>query len=170
MGGNAFLITGKLTDAKAGEKPSISDFGSAELAGLPIGPLDGLRNDFKHFLKKAIPKPHAATKSFLNYLDIPINIYVRSERKKGSSDFNWYVQFTFSGCAGMAEVSADLGVHWACRWYQENSNRLLKDFFEPFGFVPDSKQDLSFLDVKFIPMDGLGYAEYDLEKIKAAKM
>jgi hypothetical protein len=46
------------------------------------------------------------------------SLYCWGEREAGS-DTRSYVQLGFSGCAGMAEVSATVAGHWAAAWIRE---------------------------------------------------
>jgi hypothetical protein len=69
--------------------------------------LEPLAARFRAFLAREIPTPHDASTQTLDYLDIKgiPSLYLRGEREKGGEP-EWYVQLGFSGCAGMAEVSA----------------------------------------------------------------
>lgn len=63
-----------------------------------------------------------------------VTINVRGERS-GDEVSSWYVQMTFSACAGMADTSAEVAAHWAEIWYRRAGDELASNHFRPFGFT-----------------------------------
>lgn len=182
MGGSAVLIYGSITEperfeagkgikgklsAFLGRGPKITDLGSGhQFIELPAGNLSGLASEFKQYLKNKIEKPWTGTSLLLDsYLDgSSTSVYVRGERTAHSED-KWYVQLTFSGCAGLTEVSAELACHWAEIWYDECRDWIAEKYFAPYGFLPHPKQERSFAGHKFLPLGNIGYAMF-VDKFK----
>jgi len=118
--------------------------------------LNNLVDLFQGFIKKTLPKYNSATQQFIEYLDIKImSIFIRGERFKDKTE--WYIQFGFSGCAGMAEVSAELGSHWVNKWIAIEKNNLL-NIFAKNGFQMFDNQN-SNDESYFIPFEKYGYAK-----------
>ena len=115
---------------------------------------------FRKFLAGRMPEPNEASSDTLTYLAIDgiPSLYLRGEREAGKEPV-WYTQFGFSGCAGMAEVSAAVSFHWAAAWVREELPALERDIFQPFGFAPTPGQDLGWED-RFLPVAELGYLRY----------
>jgi hypothetical protein len=176
MGGSALILVGKLREEIINATPkqkslfdkllnrknnienrSYSAGNDRTINELPIGGLKHLPDHFTDFINKSISAPNDATKSFLEYLKIRvITIHVRSETGKNAIAPDWYIQFSFSGCSGMAEVSAELGTHWATVWYLQNTTEINDKFLEPYGF----SSELTVLDESnpiFIPVKSFGY-------------
>jgi len=179
MGGSAFCIWGQVDEkllASAPAKRGLLDRllrrspvvgpkvielpKGSRIIDIPADGLAGLKRDFRVFLTERIPKPWPSTKVFLDYLDLDIvNIYVRGEQEQ-QGPVSWYVQFTFSGCAGTAEVSAELGSHWAETWYRARRDDIESVYLKPFGFVPNESQNDPSIPRAFLPVGELGYALY----------
>lgn len=179
MGGSAFFIGGQVDEkllrsapAKRGlldrilrrspvVGPKVIELPKgSRIIDIPAAGLAGLKKDFGCYLAERIPKPWPSTKVFLDYLDLDIvNIYVRGEQEQ-QGPVSWYVQFTFSGCAGTAEVSAELGSHWAETWYRERRDDIESLYLKPFGFVPNESQNDPSVSRAFLPVGELGYALY----------
>jgi hypothetical protein len=115
---------------------------------------------YREFLARRMPEPTEASADTLKYLGIDgiPSLYVRGEREAGQEPV-WYTQLGFSGCAGMAEVSAAVACHWAAIWVREEMPALERDAFQPFGFTPTPGQDLGWEDT-FLPVAELGYLRY----------
>jgi hypothetical protein len=180
MGGSAFCIWGHVDEkllASAPAKRSLVDRllrrspvvgpkvvespKGFRITDIPADGLTGLTKDFRGFLAERIPIPWPSTKVFFDYLDLGIvNIYLRGEQEH-QGPVKWYVQFTFSGCAGTAEVSAELGSHWAEIWYHERRDDVTRLYLEPFGFVPNESQSDTPVPRPFLPVGQLGYAVYE---------
>ena len=157
MGGTAFLIWGKLSEARLQptplertlldrimgrqrfDKPNVTNVGGGRrVIDFPATKYQVLADDFRAFLERKIPVPWPATEEFMNYLeDGALSIYVRGEQAPELSAPDYYIQITFSGCAGMAEVSAELGSHWAEIYYRDTHENIKDQYLNHFGFVPD---------------------------------
>ena len=126
------------------------------LLEIPAGPLRPLAQDFRAFVERAFDEPWPSTENVRDYLDIGvITTYLRGDRA-GNEAPHWYVQFTFSACAGMADTSAEVAAHWAEIWYRRTGDELAAKYFRPFGFTPDHVEGPS---SRFVPLGGLGYAQ-----------
>lgn len=176
MGGTALLVFGSLA-AKRLEAQTLPRtlvdrlFGRTRTAGprtVPRGngaelievdatELTPLIDRFRAYLARHLPTPHEASAQILEYLEmkgIP-SLYLRGDREPGKEP-EWYTQVGFSGCAGMAEVSALVGAHWAARWMREELPAIDREIFQPFGFTPRPGQQLDAGEV-FLPVVELGY-------------
>jgi hypothetical protein len=60
----------------------------------------------------------------------------------------------------MAEVSAELGAHWAERWYRTEQADLVLRYLEPYGFKANGRTDPDRSTTVFVPMGAAGYAIY----------
>jgi hypothetical protein len=176
MGGMAVLVFGSLSAERLEPRPlprtlfdrmlgrtrtvgprSTPRGQGAEWLELDATDLKPLIQRFRAYLARELPTPHAASAQIVEYLElsgIP-NLYLRAEREPGEEP-NWYTQMAFSGCAGMAEVSALVGAHWAARWMQEELPIIEREIFLPFGFTPTPGQQLDPGEV-FLPVAELGY-------------
>lgn len=180
MGGTAFLIPGKLVEhhwqpqpekrsfldrvmgRRGFTKPRVTELGpGTRLIELPPGPLVGLEADFRDFLARRLVEPWEASQLVLDYLDDGVvTVFLRGEQSPERTEPHYYVQVSFSGCAGIAEVSAEVARHWAAVWYQDSYERLADRFFEPFGFAPSYPEAQELLANPFLPMGRLGYGMY----------
>jgi len=179
MGGAAFLIRGELDYGKheckpqkktflqrlrlrrQPEGPKILEFGQGKLIDVPAEKLSGMSAAFREYLHNRIPKPWSSTNVFHEYLDAGvIGTYVRGEQPADSSSTDWYVQMTFSGCAGLGEIAAELGAHWAERWYQDEGDFITTSFLEPFHFTPGPSRSEDHFKRAFLPLGHLGYGLY----------
>jgi hypothetical protein len=130
---------------------------------VPAGELNPLKNEFISFLRKAMPTPWRATTVTFEYLDMDImTIYMRGDRAAGAQEINWYLQLTFSGCAGMAQVTSDVAAHWAEIWYQAEKSKI-QERLTMFGFHPKEHPCDEGPAPLFVPMPEGGYAEYSGE-------
>ena len=178
VGGQAHLIWGNIDEERLKPVPARRSFldkllgkprfqqrceselpDGTRLIELPAGDLERLPEDFARFLEQCIPAPWLATETFFDYLaeDI-ISIYLRGEHAPEKPSPDWYIQITFSGCAGLAEVSAELGSHWSEIWFKENRDRIFERYLEPFGFLPAENQAMPEKRPLFLPVGRLGYA------------
>ena len=176
MGGSAFLVHGspsaELLAARAAPR-SLGDrvLGRHPVAGpteTPIGrdhvmlemsarPLRPLADHFRAFARSAFDQPWPSTKTVLDYLAMDVvTTYLRGDRT-GAGASNWYFQLTFSACAGMADVSAEVAAHWAAIWYRRSADELASKYFLPFGFTPQSA-DSTGPATRFVPLGEMGYA------------
>lgn len=180
MGGNAFLIWGMLAEHQLQpapiqrtfmdrimgrqrfQKPSVMDLGGGrKMIDFPADKYRILASDFRAFLRERMPDPWLETQAFFDYLtDDAISIYVRGEQSPERTAPEYYIQVTFSGCAGLAETSAELGSHWAHIYYRESHERLKSEYLNHWGFVPDDARIDSQPQAAFLPVGRLGYAVY----------
>jgi len=116
---------------------------------------------FRGYLDKKILSPSEATECFLYYLDVAFEVYFRGEQESVGAEIDWYVQISFSSCAGLADTSADLGYHWVHMWLQSELNEVNESIFQPAGFIPNMKLECFDENPLFIPLcDWIGYAKY----------
>lgn len=127
------------------------------LLEMPCEPLHPLADDFRRFVDTAFDHPWVSTQSIRDYLAIGVTtIYLRATRS-GDEPPDWYVQVTFSGCAGMADTSAEVATHWAELWYRRVHEDLASKYFHPFGFTP-AEIEATGPAKRFVPLGRLGYA------------
>jgi len=175
VGGSAFLIHGTpsadlLTPRAASRSVTDRLLGRHPVAGptetpvgrdhimleLRAGPLRPLADHFRGFVTGAFDAPWPSTKNMLDYLAMDVvNTYLRGDRR-ADSEARWYFQLTFSACAGMADVSAEVATHWAEIWYRTAADELASRYFLPFGFTPQ-RADATGPLKRFVPLGGLGY-------------
>lgn len=179
MGGTALLIYGTLTPERLGPQPAprtlfdrllgrtrqvaptVTPRGrGAELIQLDAAELEPLIPGFRAYLARKLAQPNEASRQTLGYLAIKRipSLYLRGEREAGGAP-EWYAQVGFSGCAGMAEVSAQVACHWAAAWVRDELPALERDIFVPFGFTPTPGQAFGWSD-RFLPVAELGYLRY----------
>ena len=117
-----------------------------------------MKEAFRGFIRREIPEPHESTRLLLDYVSM-CDASFRGESAGGASELNWYFQFSFKGCAGEAEVAAQLGWHWMHLWMQREYDSIARDFLNPEGFSPTesrSVQDGSM--ITFLPLKDYGHA------------
>lgn len=194
MGGYAYVIPGQLTSERVAEAerpvqpppPSLwqqlfgSPLASVEarrvvdlhngdrLIEIPSAPLDAsLAHDLRTWLDGRMPQPSRATSVVLEYLSgVPPTVYVRGLQPAGAHEPEYYVQVTFSGCAGQAEISARVVSHWAAAWYADERDRIASEHFAPFGFVPATDAEGEDERMVFLPAGDLGYLEYTVPEAR----
>jgi len=134
------------------------------LLEIPSTPLRPMADDFRAFVDRAFDHPWPATTAVGEYLAIAnvITTYVRGDRV-GHGAPGWYVQLTFSGCAGMAETSAAVATHWAEIWYRQHADELASKYFLPFGFTPTGIAPNGPAPL-FAPLGQLGYGLIEREE------
>lgn len=176
MGGSALLIYGNVAEARLGprpvprtlldrllgrertETPAWRALGSnRRMIDVPASALEPLVAAFRQHTRERFPAPWAATRWVLDYLDGGvISLHVRGDADNGQPAA-WYVQLTFSGCAGMTQVSSELAVHWAAEWYRREQADLHARFLTPFGFEPTGRLEPEGGAI-FVPVGAAGYA------------
>jgi hypothetical protein len=180
MGGSALLIYGRISedllqpravprsivDRMLGrvrtKAPAWSPIGrDRRLIDLPTNGLRKLVSAFRDRVAAQFDPPWSSTRSVLDYLRLDvIYLHVRGDASSGDPP-DWYIQLTFSGAAGMAEVSAQLASHWAERWYRAESDDLLASYLEPYGFEPDGRIEPDSSTDIFVPLGAAGYALFN---------
>jgi hypothetical protein len=180
LGGAALLIYGSVRDERLhppaaprslvdrllgrdrAETPAWSSVGrDRRMIDLPADALAQMGSAFTDHVANCFSQPWKATTAILEYLRLDItSVYVRGEAT-GSNPPEWYVQVTFSGCAGMSEVSAELAVHWAQRWYAEDQAGLTAKYLEPYGFKPNGRTGAAPSPAVYVPLGAAGYARFD---------
>jgi hypothetical protein len=179
MGGTALLIYGHLSADRLRPRPlprnwldrllgrtrersprTVTMGHNRELLEVDAAELEPLVARFREFLAREIPVPHSASAQTLEYLDIKgiPSLYLRAE-SEGGGEPEWYTQVTFSGCAGMAEISALVAAHWAEAWARRELPALEREILTPFGFTPRKEQRFESTD-RFLPMEELGYLHW----------
>jgi hypothetical protein len=176
LGGSALLIYGvpsanlltprpaprSLTDRMLGRHPvsgpTETPIGRDRvMLEIPSDPLRPLADHFHAFVKGAFDDPWPSTKNILDYLALDvITTYLRGDRS-GEGEPSWYFQMMFSACAGMADTSAEVGVHWAEIWYRRSAEELASKYFLPFGFTPQ-RVNATGPEKRFVPLGEWGYA------------
>lgn len=185
MGGYAYVIPGRLTSERLAEAEHptapasvplwkrLLGSGAPEarrvvqmpngdrLVTIPPAPLDtDLIHDLRTWLDGRIAQPSRGTSVVLEYLTgIEPTVYVRGLQHPGA-DAEYYVQVTFSGCAGEAEVSARVASHWAAAWFAHEHDRITAAHLTPYGFVPATHNAGEDEPMVFLPAGDLGYLEY----------
>ncbi|MBJ6802611.1 hypothetical protein [Geomonas propionica] len=181
MGGSAYQIFGFLDERHLEQrqiKKNIADWllgrqrflkpkefkaGNMTMFEIPAEELAPLKTEFFSFLRKTMPTPWMATTGTFDYLDLDVmTIYMRGDRSTGAEDINWYLQLTFSGCAGMAQVSSDVAAHWVEIWYKVERTKI-QERLERFGFRPQQNPPDEEPAVTFFPLPECGYAEFSTE-------
>jgi hypothetical protein len=179
MGGTAYLIHGTLDPARAWpvprkrslldkllgrqqyDTPSYVESTESTIVDVPPGELEpALIRAFRQFLEREIASPWEATSIFYSYLDFGMHVYLRGQRPDGTSKVDWFVQLDYSGCAGMAEISAELGYHWVHLWLERALIEITSSVFEPRGFMPNGLSQAVGDPVTFLPLGECGYALY----------
>jgi hypothetical protein len=127
----------------------------------PGGLTRTLVHDLTTWLHARMPKPSTGSAVVLQYLtDITPTIYVRGLQRRGEEKPGFYVQVSFSGCAGEAETSARAASHWTELWYASERNRIASAHLVPFGFTPAHDDPSAAEGLMFLPAGDLGYLEY----------
>ena len=190
MGGHAYIIPGEVEarllpdpDEAPAALPPVSFwrrlFGGASSArpetsrviSLPNGDrhfeiqpaqLEGaLAQSLRNWVRGRLSNPSRASATILEYLSgIEPSVYVRGAQQAGQQRPEFYVQVSFSGCAGEAETSARAAAHWAALWYKANYRQIAAEYLVPFGFTPDQYRAAEEERLIFLPAGDLGYLEY----------
>jgi hypothetical protein len=179
MGGTAYVIHGTLDQARAWpvprkkslldkllgrqqyDTPSYVESTESTIVEVPPGELEpALIRAFRQFLEREIASPWEATSMFYSYLDFGMHVYLRGQSPDGTSIADWFVQISFSGCAGMAEISAELGYHWVHLWIERTLAEITESVLQPRGFMPNGRPQYMGDPVTFLPIGEYGYALY----------
>jgi hypothetical protein len=129
---------------------------------IPPGRLSGaLVADLRAWIQTRLPRPSTGTTVVLDYIkEVEPTVYVRGLQKRDEPDAEFYVQITFSGCAGQAETSARVASHWASFWFAAEKNRIASAHLAPFGFTPTTPVQGEEEEMIFLPAGQYGYLEY----------
>ena len=182
MGGYAYVIPGSVSDdalqrAAAAAAPSgwLRVFRRAppvplvttlpngsRIFDLPPGPMGpALIDDLGSWIHSRLTAPTAATRAVLDYLrTIEPRIHVRGVQRAGEVAPRYFLEIAFSGCAGMAQTSSRVAVHWTASWYRAEAGRLDAAYFVPFGFTRTPDDGSPEEEFFFLPAGDLGYLEY----------
>ena len=179
MGGNALLIYGTVADELLRPRPAPRSVLRRILGGsgtsapkwrqlgsnrrmmdLPAGGVKELAREVRAHVATRFQPRWTATASVIDYLGLDvINVYLRGDQE-GEAPPEWYVQLSFSGCAGMAEVSSEVATHWAERWYETDHERIASTFLRPHGFEPSGRTLGIASGAVFVPIGTAGYATF----------
>lgn len=181
MGGAAYEINGTIDDIvlkprpikktfvdrllgkQRFEGPKETCYGNMTIIELPLGRLDELKNLFMKYLKDQLVQPSEASKDVLEYLKlVPMRINFRGHKEAQEEVIKWTIQVSFSGCAGMAQVSASLAAHWVRLWYLKNRSALQKEIFSVSGFF-SNEPEVAHEPEAFLPISQGLYAMYHEE-------
>lgn len=183
MGGHAYVIPLLATDelqhpripAKTGfwdrlrktdPQVQVADMGRTRLFTYPKPGLDrALVADLREWIAGRFPHPSEATKIVLeDYLAvIEPDVFIRATAEAGKDPSEFYAQIGFSGCAGVAEVSARVVGHWTAAWYTLDHARIEEQHLKPAGLLPAPHDPHAAPehDYRFMPAGDLGYLEYE---------
>jgi hypothetical protein len=172
VGGSALVITGEVDLDRVtrtgvlgrllggGARPRETAVGDRTLVELPAKAFRGLGDDFRGYLRRRLPQPWPASAHVVDYLaSVASRVYLRGERAAGEAT-GWYVQLTFSGCAGQAQTSSEVAAHWAARWCREEWEVVARALVER-GFTARALDGRSTSATTFLPAGVHGYAAYD---------
>ncbi len=154
MGGSAFVIYGKYSGGEETKKGFLSKLFR--------------REDPKKSREKGISKELKA--DFVDYIDAKLenekSIAVIKEYLKMQGIFECYIReyngsdcidITFSGCAGMAQVSSEVCAHWTKFWYQEKNSKI-EEILKKYDFEINGKTENFSENEVFVPAGAAGYA------------
>jgi len=181
MGGSAFMIYGEFDAVGAAaaaprrtildrlrnrQPPSVSTTrfpNGRSLLQFPANAIqDPLARNYLTFVNERLAAPSAASGVVLDYLKLgQPTIYLRAERGPSETTGPWYVQVSFSGCAGMSETSARVATHWASHWYAARGEAIRTAVLSPAGFTAESAEPPS--AAAFVATAEHGYAEREGE-------
>jgi hypothetical protein len=117
--------------------------------------------DFKKWLFRELGALSRASAVVVEYLEFGgPSIHVRGLQRSTDSKPSFWIQLSFSGCAGEAQVSADVAAHWAACWHRARRDEVRDAYLLPFGFTPEPHEGLADADPPFLPAGDLGYLEF----------
>ena len=179
MGGSAYLIYGKPNESARVRRPKKRNFidklllrqrysesktfqvGNSIHWELPSEHLSTLYKDFLSFVEIRLAEPNEASKYIVEYLRSRVmKVFLRGEVDESRRQEDWYVQLSFSGCAGMVETTAELCSHWTDIWLNSERHRVFSDILEPAGFFPLTENIPEQSFPPFCPVGRYGYAIY----------
>ena len=159
MGGTATIIKGKVADHLLQSTTEVELGGGRFMTEAPSKVFAHIPKEFKSFLYRAMPHPWQSTAWFFDYLSLPaLSLFLRGERAARNEPVDWYIQLSFTGCAGVAGIAAELGNHWLGKWIESEGLKIQETLLAPYGFESDLSQVEAAAGV-FIPFEGLGYGQ-----------
>jgi hypothetical protein len=146
-------------------RPTVTELENGDrIYDIPAEPIDHpLVADFRKWLARRLPEPSDASKVVLEYItEITPNVYIRGTAHKGETTPSFWVQMSFSGCAGMAETSARVAGHWTGLWYRAEHERISDKYLRAARLIPDASKATTGDEEPylFVPGGDLGYVEY----------
>ncbi len=178
MGGAAFVAEGEtetLLDARevspgfldrllgrtrtAG--PRWEQFGTKRLAHLPdVAALDEVPRAFQRYIERRFLDPDPAQRAVRDYLRAgPARAALTAEEDE-DGERRIFFQVGFSGCAGLAEVTAQVCAHWYGFYWQDPLSEPLRADLATCGFVPGPAMARDTPE-RFFPLHGgHGYAQW----------
>lgn len=182
MGGSAFIIKGSLDESKiqhfeepnsildrmvrkrAVKWPKINESkdGSKSIELYTKDVQKELSTNFITFLKQLKSSWKATTSLIENYLSSNrLCLYLRGEQRSAQSGVEWYIQFSFSGSAGFAEISAEVSSHFVEIWYKLNKDEIDYTLLTKLGFTPSYVETTKEPPLYYFPLDYIGYIAYE---------
>ena len=180
MGGAAFLLEGSVSPALLEERTQPrtlldkllfrtrklaverQNWGEETQLEVPLpSALRGLPVAYSEWLDGTLGASRSpALAALKDYLSVDVcDLNLRGVEKEGQPA-RFYLQLTFSGCAGMGETSAQVAAHWAQIWWERDPEGL-SALCTPHGFTPGGIwQEGAMLDQLFFPLKEGGYAIY----------
>ncbi len=148
---------------------------------LDVEVLTPLNDTYRQFIWNQIPEENEweSTSAMMDYLGADvIEMQLLGFQTNHESQVRWSLEFLFTSCGGMSEVSARLGGHWAEKWFERERSRIVEEFLTPFGFLPTDSPctQIGRPDIEqpptwqldgamscplFVPIDGASYASFD---------
>ena len=112
---------------------------------------DGLR---EYVIRRA-GKPHDPTDATLDYLKLATSALVRQEKQPSDENAPWHLQINFSGCAGAADVSSEVAVHWLENWIKADWSIINTELIAPTGFklLDDWSPEFTKPTTVFVPVN-----------------
>lgn len=141
-------------------RPASSDDDLIDLPHAGVEP--PLLRSFRTFIQQKMTPPWDSTKTIFSYLKlVGPKLYVRADRAKNTNVRRSYIDVCFSGCGGMAEVSAEVAWHWARIWHGDRRQEI-QELLGRCGFAPRvPTPDEAELDtLAFLPFGFFGYAKF----------
>lgn len=152
MGGAAFIVYGKrITPEKKDSflKKILGKKEDSEKVSESV--VRELQSSLVEYIETSIKVKSISTIAVINYIKEIRNIscYIRKTENRE------YFQMGYSGCAGMTEVSAEVAVHWAEKWFTYKKDKI-EEIIKNEGFLISSECESH--EAYFVPAGEAGYA------------